>query len=295
MSDVKPPAKLGDHRVLIINDDGIEAHGIKLLEEIAREFTDDVWVVAPDEEKSGFSHSISMTIPIRVRKVDDRHFAVKGTLTDCALLAIYEFMGGRPPTCCSPEVNRGANLAEDITYSGTAAAAMEGALLGIRSIALSQVFEIGRQVHWSTARHFAPPILERLLACDWEPWSFVDVNFPDAAPEKVGRTRVTTQGRRLPGSFRPVRRVDGRDFPYYWIKLTYKTGGSSKRELTCRLSTRTRYRSHRCTSTSRRRRFAKRLIAHSRGHDGLGQQVDKAAPVEPLTRSARSRKTSNEP
>ena len=88
MSDVKPPAKLGDHRVLIINDDGIEAHGIKLLEEIAREFTDDVWVVAPDEEKSGFSHSISMTIPIRVRKVDDRHFAVKGTPTDCALLGI---------------------------------------------------------------------------------------------------------------------------------------------------------------------------------------------------------------
>ena len=169
MSDLKPPAKLGDHRVLIINDDGIEAHGIKLLEEIAREFTDDVWVVAPDEEKSGFSHSISMTIPIRVRKVDERHFAVKGTPTDCALLAIYEFLGGRPPTVLLSGINRGANLAEDITYSGTAAAAMEGALLGIRSIALSQVFEIGGQVHWSTARHFAPPILERLLACDWEP------------------------------------------------------------------------------------------------------------------------------
>jgi 5'-nucleotidase len=116
MLDVKPPAKLGDHRVLIINDDGIEAHGIKMLEEIAREFTDDVWVVAPDEEKSGFSHSISMTIPIRVRKVDDRHFAVKGTPTDCALLAIYEFMGGRPPTVLLSGINRGANLAEDITY-----------------------------------------------------------------------------------------------------------------------------------------------------------------------------------
>jgi 5'-nucleotidase len=224
MSDVKPPAKPSDHRVLIVNDDGIEAHGIKLLEEIAREFTDDVWVVAPDEEKSGFSHSISMTIPIRVRKVDDRHFAVKGTPTDCALLAIYEFMDGRPPTVLLSGINRGANLAEDITYSGTAAAAMEGALLGIPAIALSQVFEIGGQVHWATARRFAPPILERLLACDWEPGSFVNINFPDAPPEKVGRTRVTSQGRRLPGSFRPVRRIDERDFPYYWIKLTYKTG-----------------------------------------------------------------------
>jgi 5'-nucleotidase len=101
---------------------------------------------------------------------------------------------------------------------------MEGALLGIRSIALSQVFEIGGHVQWSTARHFAPPILKQLLACDWEPGSFVNVNFPDAPQEKVRRTRVTTQGRRLPGSFRPVRRIDERGFPYFWIKLTYKTG-----------------------------------------------------------------------
>jgi len=100
---------------------------------------------------------------------------------------------------------------------------MEGALLGVRSIALSQVFAIGGEVHWATARRFAPPILAQLLACDWEPGSFVNVNFPDAPPERVGRTRVTTQGRRLPGSFRPVRRVDERDFPYYWIKLAYKT------------------------------------------------------------------------
>jgi 5'-nucleotidase len=224
MPDFTPPKKPGDHRVLIVNDDGVEAHGIKLLEEIAREFTNDVWVVAPDEEKSGFSHSISMTVPIRVRKIDDHHFAVKGTPTDCALLAIYEFMGARAPTVLLSGINRGANLAEDITYSGTAAAAMEGALLGIRSIALSQVFALGGKVHWATARRFAPPVLERLLSCDWEPGTFVNVNFPDAPHENAGPVRVTTQGRRLPGSFRPVRRVDEREFPYYWIKMTYKTG-----------------------------------------------------------------------
>jgi 5'-nucleotidase len=224
MPDFTPPQKLSDHRVLIVNDDGVEARGIKLLEEIAREFTDDVWVVAPDEEKSGFSHSISMTVPIRVRKIDDHHFAVKGTPTDCALLAIYEFMGARAPTVLLSGINRGANLAEDITYSGTAAAAMEGALLGIRSVALSQVFALGGPVHWATARRFAPPVLARLLSCEWEPGTFVNVNFPDAPPENVGPARVTTQGRRLPGSFRPVRRVDERDFPYYWIKMTYNTG-----------------------------------------------------------------------
>src|ERR1700753_1645903 len=143
MSELSPTARLSSHRVLIVNDDGIEAFGIKLLEEVARGFTDDVWVVAPDEEKSGFSHSISMTIPVRVRKVDDRHFAVKGTPTDCALLAIYELMDGAKRPVLLSGVNRGANLAEDVTYSGTAAAAMEGALLGIRAIALSQVFTIG--------------------------------------------------------------------------------------------------------------------------------------------------------
>jgi 5'-nucleotidase len=218
-----PPERLSDHRVLIVNDDGIDAQGVKLLEELAREVTDDVWVVAPDEEKSGFSHSISMTVPIRARKLDDRHFAVKGTPTDCALLAIYEFMD-RPPTVLLSGINRGANLAEDITYSGTAAAAMEGALLGVRSIALSQVFAFGGPVHWATARVFTPPLLKRLLACDWEPGAFVNVNFPDVPPERVAGRRVTSQGRRLPGSFRPVRRVDEREFPYYWIKLAYKVG-----------------------------------------------------------------------
>jgi 5'-nucleotidase len=152
MPQLTPTSDLSLQRILIVNDDGIDGTGIKLLEELAREITDDVWVVAPDEEKSGFSHSISMTVPIRVRKLDDRHFAVKGTPTDCALLAIYEFMGDERPTALLSGINRGANLAEDITYSGTAAAAMEGAILGVRSIALSQVFTIGGEAHWQTAR-----------------------------------------------------------------------------------------------------------------------------------------------
>jgi 5'-nucleotidase len=224
MPELAPPSALDRHRILIVNDDGIEGAGIKLLEALAREFTDDVWVVAPDEEKSGFSHSVSMTVPIRVRQIDERHFAIKGTPTDCALLAIYEFMGERKPTALLSGINRGANLAEDITYSGTAAAAMEGALLGVRSVALSQVFTMGGKTPWETSRRFAPDILRRLLTCDWEPGSFVNVNFPDCAPDAVTGTRVTTQGRRLPGSFRPVRRIDERNFPYYWIKLAYEVG-----------------------------------------------------------------------
>ncbi len=211
------------HRILICNDDGIHADGIRLLEKVARQFTDDIWVVAPDEEKSGASHSISMHVPVRARQVDDRHFAVKGTPTDCALLAIYELMPERPTVLLSG-INRGANLAEDVTYSGTAAAAMEGALLGVPSIALSQVFTPRGTVHWDTAEAYAARLLPVLLETDWQPNTFVNVNFPDCPPGSVTGVRTVTQGQRPPGSFLPDRRVDGRDVPYYWIKLAYTDG-----------------------------------------------------------------------
>ena len=224
MSALNPPPRIADHRVLLVNDDGIHAPGLHLLEQVVRGICDDVWVVAPDEEKSGASHSLSLTVPVRVRRLDDRHFAVKGTPTDCTLLAIWELMQDARPTVVLSGINRGANLAEDVTYSGTAAAAMEGALLGVRAIALSQVFTLGGEPHWDTARRFARPVLERLLMCDWEPNSFVNVNFPDVPPEAVAGIRVTEQGWRLPGSFRPERRIDGRAVPYYWLRMNYQVG-----------------------------------------------------------------------
>ena len=224
MSRLAPPATLAEHRVLLVNDDGIHAPGLILLEDLVRQFTDDVWVVAPDEEKSGASHSLSLTNPLRIREIDSRHFAVKGTPTDCTLLAVHEVMRETPPTVVLSGINRGANLAEDVTYSGTAAAAMEGALLGFRSIAFSQVFTLGREPHWETARAFLRRVLEPLLRCDWTPGSFVNVNFPDVPPDKVAGIRVTQQGWRLPGSFRPEKRLDGRKVPYYWITFAHKLG-----------------------------------------------------------------------
>jgi 5'-nucleotidase len=216
--------KLSKHRLLLVNDDGIDAPGIILLEKIMRRYTDDIWVVAPDEEKSGASHSISMNVPVRVRRRDERHFAIKGTPTDCVLLGIYEIMTERPTLLLSG-INRGANLGEDIIYSGTAAAAMEGALLGIPSVALSQVFAPRAKVPWDTAERYTPIVLEALMEAEWQPNNFVNVNFPDALPDEVTGTRVTSQGQRPPGSFRPERRVDARDVPYYWIKLAYEVGG----------------------------------------------------------------------
>ena len=213
---------LSGHRVLLTNDDGIHAPGIVLLEKIIRRYTDQVWVVAPSEERSGASHSISMHDPIRHRALDDRHHAIKGTPTDCALMGIYKLMPERPTLLISG-INWGANLAEDVTYSGTAAAAMEGALLGVPSIALSQVHHMS-DVHWDTAETFLPEVLEKILSVGLLPGTFVNVNFPPVPPSEVRGIRVVNQGLRLPGSFIPEERVDARTKPYFWIKLDYKAG-----------------------------------------------------------------------
>lgn len=212
-------------RVLIVNDDGIDGPGIVLLEEIVRQFTDDVWVVAPDEERSGAGHSLSMSLPIRMRQRDARHFAVKGTPTDCALLGIHELMTDRRPDLLLSGINRGPNLAEDITYSGTASAAMEGVMLGIPSVALSQIIRYQSEIHWDTARAYAPLVIRKLLGMRWRPGVFVNVNFPDCPPDSVKGIRVTRQGLRPTGAFVPVRRVDERHVPYYWIKAAFPAGG----------------------------------------------------------------------
>ncbi len=222
MSPAKPFA---ESRVLITNDDGIDAPGIKLLEEIARNFTDDIWVVAPDHEKSGASHSISLHVPIRVRRVSEKSYAVLGTPTDCVLMAFCEILKDRRPTLVLSGINNGANLAEDVTYSGTIAAAMEGTLLGVRSIALSVVRPLGGQAQWEGAQQYGPELLRKLLASDdWPTGSFLNINFPDCAVAEVAGIEVTRQGQRPPGSFSIDPRVDNRNVPYYWVKLTYPEG-----------------------------------------------------------------------
>ncbi|MBB6427218.1 5'/3'-nucleotidase SurE [Sphingopyxis sp. JAI128] len=212
-------------RILVINDDGIDAPGIVLLEEIARQFSDDVWLVAPDEERSGAGHSMSISHPVRVVQRDERHWAVRGTPTDCALLGIYEFMTDKKPDLILSGINRGPNLAEDITYSGTASAAMEGAVLGVPAIALSQIIRYHSEIHWDTARHYAPIVIKQLLELEWTPGLFVNVNFPDCPVGDVTGIRATTQGQRPSGCFRPVRRVDERHVPYYWVKIGFPDGG----------------------------------------------------------------------
>src|SRR5690242_17491341 len=157
----------GNCRILISNDDGIDAPGIKVLEKIARELTDDVWIVAPEMEQSGASHSLTTRRPLRLNEIEPRHYAVDGTPTDCVLLAVKKLLRDRLPDLVLSGVNGGSNVGEDLTYSGTVAAAMEATLLGIPAMALSQDFHDGEPVPWESAETFGPEAIRRLLRFPW--------------------------------------------------------------------------------------------------------------------------------
>ncbi|MEX2481764.1 MAG: 5'/3'-nucleotidase SurE [Gammaproteobacteria bacterium] len=210
------------HRILITNDDGIHAPGIELLESIAREISDDVWVVAPDAERSGAGHSVSLTLPIRMRQLGPKRYQIGGTPTDCVLMALWQFMTDTPPTIILSGINSGANLAEDVSYSGTIAAAMEGTLLGIRSIALSQLRPPGGVVDFAPAARHAPDLIRRLIELDeWPTGSFINVNFPQCEAEEVTGIHLTNQGRRPPGAFSIDAREDPRNQSYFWVRISY--------------------------------------------------------------------------
>jgi 5'-nucleotidase len=205
-------------RVLITNDDGIHSPGLAACEKIARVLSSEVWIVAPETDQSGVSHSLSLNDPLRMREVGERHFAVKGTPTDCVIMGVRYIMKERPDLILSG-VNRGRNCAEDVTYSGTVAGAMEGAVLGIPSFALSQAFgsTTKRSPCWDTAVKFAPDLIKRVIDTGMPRDVLVNINFPDCPPEEVAGVSIAVQGKRDQELLRIDARHDGRGNPYYWI------------------------------------------------------------------------------
>jgi 5'-nucleotidase len=205
-------------RILITNDDGIHAPGLEACEAIARELSDDIWIVAPETDQSGVSHSLSLNDPLRLREVGERHFAVKGTPTDCVIMGVRHLMKDVPDIVLSG-VNRGRNCAEDVTYSGTVAGAMEGTVLGIPSFALSQAyaFTTKHAPYWETAIKHAPDLIRRVLKTGMPRDVLVNINFPDCPADKVAGIAVVTQGKRDQELLRIDARHDGRGNPYYWI------------------------------------------------------------------------------
>jgi len=210
------PIDLSRARILISNDDGIDAPGIKVLEEVARSLSDDVWVVAPESEQSAVAHSLTIRRPLRLRQVGERRYSVDGTPTDSVLLGVRQLLAEKRPDLVLSGINRGSNLGDDVSYSGTVAAAMEGALLGIPSIALSQHIAGEGAIKWDTARHWAPEVIRRLAAEGWPANVLINVNFPDISADKVTGVVVAGQGKRKIGD-ELVERIDPRGQPYYWI------------------------------------------------------------------------------
>ncbi|KQT32271.1 stationary phase survival protein SurE [Sphingomonas sp. Leaf412] len=209
-------------RILLTNDDGYHAPGLAVLERIAAELSDDVWIVAPAEEQSGTGRSLTLTRPLRVRRFDARRFAVAGTPTDAVMIALAELMKDGAPDLILSGVNRGGNLAEDCMYSGTVSAAMEGALAGIRSVALSQRYgaiEPGDDVSFDHAAQWGARVLRPLLDHDWAPRTMVNINFPAPDSGEVKGVRVVPQGLRDYGRVRFDPRTDPRGYPYYWLAL----------------------------------------------------------------------------
>ena len=210
-------------RILLTNDDGIHARGLAALERIARKLTDDVWICAPEYEMSGASRALTLADPVRVRHVGERRFSTTGTPTDCVMLAIHELMTDGKPDLVLSGVNRGANLAEDVTMSGTVAGAIEAMALGVPGVALSQMggFLPGERF-FEVAEAFAPGILKRLIEVGWPADVVMNLNFPAAAIDEVTAVEVTRQGFRDAHIRHAEKRTDLRGRDYYWIGFRHE-------------------------------------------------------------------------
>ena len=208
-------------RILLTNDDGIHAPGLEVLERIARTLSDDIWICAPAEEQSGAGHSLTLTRPVRLRQHDERRFSVTGTPTDAVTMALKRLLP-EPPDLVLSGVNRGANLGDDVTYSGTVAAALEGALAGVRSIALSQVYAkegMADAVPFDAAEHWGERVLRPLIDLHFAPRTLININFPPITAEAVAGVRVVRQGFHDYARGSVVQGTDPRGYQYYWFGL----------------------------------------------------------------------------
>lgn len=217
-------------KILLTNDDGVQATGLRVLRNIAAKLSDDVWVCAPETEQSAASRGVSLHNPVRLKKLEDKIFCVSGTPTDSVIVAMKELFGDGPPDLILSGVNRGQNLAEDVTFSGTIAGALQGMQMGVPSIALSLAkgFQGAGSLPWETAEIHGPELIKRLIDEGWPQDVVISVNFPDTAPDAVKGVKVTSQGRRDYQMSGIDKRKHPRGGHYYW--LTYGAGLSNPPE-----------------------------------------------------------------
>ena len=211
--------KLENSRILICNDDGVHSVGIGKLIAISRKIAREVWVGAPDSERSATSHSLTLRSPLKIDKIDEKTFSVDGTPTDCIKLAINKIMKNNPPDLLLSGINRGGNLACDIAYSGTVAAAVEGTLLGIPSIALSQVIfdnDDHRKDDWSSAENYTEHVIKQIINISRPSDVLINVNFPPVPSINVSGLAVGYQDK-LEFSDEIIENYDAQGNSYYRI------------------------------------------------------------------------------
>ncbi|MCB8874305.1 5'/3'-nucleotidase SurE [Acidisoma silvae] len=208
------------NRVLLTNDDGIDAPGLAVLAQVAAQIAREVWVVAPAHDQSGTSHSISLHDPLRIAPAGERRFAVPGTPADCVAIGVKHLMAGLPPDLILSGINRGANIGVETMFSGTVGAAMTGMLLGIPSIALSQAFANRNAVPWDTSRSLAAGIIRQVAGLDWAKGACLNINFPAVAVDQARPLMVTRQGRGRLDGVEVLTRQDPRQGDYHWLQLT---------------------------------------------------------------------------
>jgi 5'-nucleotidase len=215
---LKFPSKLSEARILISNDDSIHSDGIKVLEEIARSITPHVWVVAPENQQSAAGHSLTIHMPLRIKEYDKTHISVYGTPTDSVLVGVQKVMKEFHPHLVLSGINHGQNTADDVTYSGTVAGAIEATLMAVPAIAFSQDFdETGGKPDWNIAREYAPRIIRAFEGREWDDNVLMSVNFP---VQKLGvkpEIRVRPQGHYTMEDQEMVNCIDPRGRPYFWI------------------------------------------------------------------------------
>jgi len=204
-------------RILLSNDDGFDAPGMAVLRKIAAALSDDVIVVAPAKEQSGASRSLTLHDPLRIKKYSDTEYSVTGTPTDSVMMALNYLFKDSPPDLILSGVNRGGNLGEDVLYSGTVAAASEGTLLGVRSIAISQCILDADNIHWDTTEQMAPDIIKNLLTMEWGEGTLMNINFPAVPVAEVKGIQATIQGKRDLSNLSIDARVDARGNDYFWL------------------------------------------------------------------------------
>jgi 5'-nucleotidase len=207
--------EFGMTRILLTNDDGIQSHGLSKLEEALRE-VGDVYVVAPASEMSGASHSLTLARPLRIRQIDDRHWTVDGTPTDCVTLALNKILPpDNLPDICASGINHGGNLGDDATYSGTVAGALEATILGVPGLAFSLVAR--ERFDFRESAQFAVIAVQKVLAEGLPEGTLLNINIP---AKEIKGVRVTRQGIK---NARPVisEHIDPRGKPYFWIGEEY--------------------------------------------------------------------------